>query len=163
MLLGKDGAQGRLTVNVDYSERTEAMDPISTIGALLTAVKKASENAKRLNNAEMQSILLDAQEQVLALKDELLDLRTENASLKQELLDRKSLTFDGGAYWHETGSSRDGPFCSRCFDADGVRVHMHATRRRYFHCSNCDQNFNVPSAPDKPDDPPLHRQRIVRG
>ncbi len=46
----------------------------------------------------MQSVLLDAQERVLELKEESLTLRAENAKLKEQLAAKTHVTFDRGAF-----------------------------------------------------------------
>jgi acyl-CoA reductase-like NAD-dependent aldehyde dehydrogenase len=133
------------------------MDPVQSITAItavLDAIKKARDVARRLKDADMQEVLLDAQERVLALKEELLSLRAENVALKEQLAAKVSATFDGGAYWVKTERGRDGPFCSRCQDVERRLVRLKPTYEFWYHCPSCEQSFEVPSAPRRPDDPP---------
>lgn len=133
-------------------------DPIQVASGIITALKKALEVSKRLKDAEMQGVLLDAQEQVLELKEEVLDLRAENAKLKGQLDVTATLKYDRGAYWSMTGDSRDGPFCSRCWDVDRRLVRMHPTGfgGYLYDCPACHESVKVESAPKMPTPPPLH-------
>ena len=140
------------------------MDPtqvITTVTALLDAIKKAREVSKRIENAEVQAILLDAQEAALALKEEVIALRTENLQLQEQLSNKQALVFDRGAYWRN-GEPRDGPFCSRCFDSDSKVIRLVPTYGYWHKCPQCDKKFEVLSAPRGPEPPSIIFQ-VVRG
>jgi len=66
------------------------------------------------------------------------------------------MTFDGVLYCQGEGKDREGPFCQRCFDADGKAVRLQKTWNEYrppLRCAVCDQSYG-PSEPF-PDPPPL--------
>jgi len=137
------------------------MDPVqaaASITAVINALKKAREVVGRLKDAEVQAILLDAQEHALSLKEDVLALRAENLALKEQLAAKSTVKFDGGGYWSTTGDGhRDGPFCSRCYDAEAKLVRLQPTREYWHQCPNCGKSCEVMSAPRKPDPPPLRR------
>ena len=133
------------------------MDPtqaVASFTAISAAIKKAREVAKAWKDAEVQAILLDAQERALDLKEELVNLRAENAELREQLKERQAVTFEGGAYWSGTGGSRDGPFCNRCSDVDRRLVRMKPTHERWHECPECKRYYEVTSAPQRPPEPP---------
>jgi hypothetical protein len=129
------------------------MDPIHAIAsatALLEGIKKAREVAKRVNNAEMQGVLLDAQEQALALKEEVLALRTENQQLREQITQQHDVYFEDSAYWTRTESGRDGPYCSLCYEDAGKRISMRPQSGNRFWCPRCQKSCSVTSVPPRP-------------
>jgi hypothetical protein len=141
------------------------MDPVQSIAsitAVLDAIKKARDVAKRFKDADVQEILLEAQERALSLKEELLSLRAENLSLKEQLAAQVEVTFDGGAYWSDKDNSREGPFCSRCYDVDKRLVRLRPTHDFWHHCPACDKPFEVTSAPRKVVPPITRRSSFPR-
>ena len=77
---------------------------------LYEAAKDAFKIAKSLDNIELQTQLLDLQEQAL-------ELVAENQSLKEELALSKMEFRDDGMYW----DGDDGPYCPKCIPT-GVTV-----------------------------------------
>lgn len=127
------------------------MDPVQALGsitAVLDAIKKAREVAKRLSDAEVQEVLLDAQERVLNLKEDLVTLRAENMALKERLAAKHDVAFDGQVYWSgEAGNPAGGPYCAKCKDQDDKLVRM-SDRGNGFTCcvvcSTCVANKHLP-------------------
>jgi hypothetical protein len=140
----------------------DPLQAFSAIGRLVDGIKKAVEVAKRVQNAEIQGVLLDAQEMALSLKEELVNLRAENLALSEQLAARLSVTLDGGAYWWKTEAGRQGPFCPRCYGVLGKLILLQATYDFFHSCPECKQVFEITSAPRRPPPPPLIRE-IVRG
>src|SRR5689334_18050350 len=104
------------------------MDPISTVTAVVDAIKKARAVAQRMKDADMMAVLLDAQDQALSLKEDMLNLRNENLALKAQLASHsalKALKFDGQVYWSgEPGDPSIGPFCAHCKDKENKHARM---------------------------------------
>ena len=124
------------------------MDPIqigTTVAIVLDGIKKAREVSKRTKDADTLAVLLDAQEAALELKEELLNVRAENIGLKEKLTLRETMAFDRGAHWKE-GEHRDGPFCSRCLEADGKAIRLTPGYGQNHGCPECKNNFEVTSA-----------------
>ena len=123
------------------------MDPIQTLGAVLEAIKRARDVAKRLKDAEVQAILLDAQERALTLQEELLTLRAENLTLKQRLAVTHDVTFQDGTYWKKTAAGREGPFCSRCYDVEGLLVRLQYSQGFWPRCPACNKTVGPHTTP----------------
>lgn len=83
-------------------------------------VKAITEIADAIKNVELRSLILDLKEQVL-------ELREENLLLKEELSKRVdyNMVFENNSYWikNEDGT-KDGPFCSACWDNNKKAVRM---------------------------------------
>src|SRR5256885_467658 len=137
------------------------MDPVQSVAsvtALVDGIKKVLAVAKRLKDADVQEILLDAQERALSLKEELVTLRAENLGLREQLAAKVAAEFDSGAYWSKTAEGRDGPFCSRCYDVDRRLVRMKQNLGQWHRCPQCDQAFEVTCVPPK-SSPPISVRR----
>jgi|SRR6266850_3704109 len=74
---------------------------------------------------------VEAQEQIMALREAALELQEANFTLREQvknleeaLRTKGRLQFDGGMYWLAEGSKRDGPFCQHCHDVNGKLVRL---------------------------------------
>jgi hypothetical protein len=93
---------------------------------------------------------IDVVRQVIALQGQVYELVTENGNLKAELQRerdvatmRAAMRFEKNAYWQ----GPEGPFCSKCWDAEGKRVRVHLSKGRYPQCPACKTQILDPDAP----------------
>ena len=77
---------------------------------------------------------VEAQEQIMKLREAVLELQEENVALKQKLREaedalklKDELQFDGAVYWRTQAGSRVGPFCPQCFDVEGKLVRLQSS------------------------------------
>lgn len=94
----------------------------------------------------MQNLIMDIQGAAMELQAELHAAKEEIRSLRDAALQRETVAFDRQVYW--TGTSRDtvnehGPYCTRCFDADGKLVRMKKHLLHEAFCSNCRTSYSV--------------------
>lgn len=85
-------------------------------------VKAIKEIADATQNLELKSLIIDLKEQVL-------ELREENHSLKEQLSKKTdyNMQFENNAYWNiKEDETKDGPFCSACWDNHKKAVRMKA-------------------------------------
>ena len=75
---------------------------------------------------------IEAQEQIMALREAALDLQEENVELRERVKEleksvrqRGKTVFYDGVYWVEESDGRDGPYCQHCFDVEGLLVRLH--------------------------------------
>ena len=68
---------------------------------------------------------VEAQEQIMALREAALELQEENLDLKEEVKTlsqqfelKAKVKFEKKAYWLDDKGKIDGPFCQRCYDVD---------------------------------------------
>jgi len=103
---------------------------------------------------------VEAQEQIMALREAALELQEENLELRQRVKEleenaslRRSLVFRDGMYWRETESGSDGPFCPPCYDNNNKLVRLQYQKgymsargdykaRPYYRCTVNDCNFH---------------------
>ncbi|MDO9559856.1 MAG: hypothetical protein Q7I89_09270 [Syntrophales bacterium] len=88
---------------------------------------------------------VEAQEQIMALREGALLLQEENFGLREKVKNleeslriKGQLTFDGSSYWLYDGSKADGPFCQHCYDTSGKLVRLQDWGERWscFACKN---------------------------
>jgi hypothetical protein len=103
-----------------------------------------------------KGLTLEAQEKIMQLRVGALELQEENLKLREgikqlegELTLAKDLTFEPntGLYWlSKLDSSRDGPYCSVCYDKEKKLVRLHDGRDRpgasRWLCLICGSDFN---------------------
>ena len=97
--------------------------------------KAALDIANELKNTELK-------EAILELKEEMLALREENLELKNKLNKKENFKMIAGdnCYWclKEDGS-KEGPYCTVCWDKDGVAIRLtQAAEQKHYHkCGSC--------------------------
>jgi len=74
---------------------------------------------------------VEAQEQIMALREGALLLQEENFGLREKVKNleeamrtKEQLIFDGASYWLGDGSKKDGPFCQHCYDTNGKLIRL---------------------------------------
>jgi hypothetical protein len=74
---------------------------------------------------------VEAQEQIMALREAALELQVDNfalrervKSLEEALRNKGQLQFDGAVYWLNEDGKLDGPFCQHCYDVNSKLVRL---------------------------------------
>lgn len=104
--------------------------------------KDIVELIKKGSTLEAQEKIMELREASLELQEENSILKKENISLKEELELSKSLIFDGVVYWNDSGSEREGPFCSTCFDSNKHVIRLHGQSEGWI-CKVCKNYFPI--------------------
>lgn len=105
-----------------------------SISQALTALKHASEIVKTLRNAdvlyekaELKLKIAELAEALATAQLSVLETQAEVHTLKQEIARmsadaRGSVEMRDGVYFIREGELLSGPFCARCYEADGRRM-----------------------------------------
>jgi regulator of replication initiation timing len=128
------------------------------VGILDTA-KELVVLVQKLDNVELLKHVLELQGQLGDLLEERRALREENATLRAALALKASLFFRDNAYWKRgEGDQVEGPFCTKCYAADGKLLPMHFMRNNGWHvCPNCKTSTLLPG--NEPPEIPTPRPR----
>lgn len=112
---------------VVYSEISQMMKDIGSV-------------AKKINDSELNSLIIDLQGKVMDLYNENMELTNEVSTLKKEKDISSQITFDenGFVYYQE-----DGPYCPGCYGSDGILVRLikPGMARYRYKCANCKTMF----------------------
>jgi len=73
---------------------------------------------------EGRALLAELQEKYIEIADENSLLKTQVQEYEDVLYLAKNLEYDGFSYWLKTGSIRQGPFCSHCYDKGGLLIRL---------------------------------------
>lgn len=96
---------------------------------------------------------VEAERQMLALKEAFLQLQAENLDLRLELRaarescqDKVTLKYEAPFYFVFDGNQKNGPFCQRCYDVDGKKVRLieHSSRNGSHRCKACSSCYGPP-------------------
>ena len=82
----------------------------------------------------------ELQDKNIALKEEIDNLKKENSKLIQKLKIKEEIVFEYNAYWlkYEAGKTKDGPFCSKCYDSDEKLIRLiSCADPKYSKCPIC--------------------------
>ena len=86
-----------------------------------------------------QGKVQEAVEELRALQKLYLELAQENSKLKVQLHDleeilsiSRNIIFDGDAYWLISGGEKQGPFCPKCYHANGDLIRMAVQKKDEF-------------------------------
>ena len=108
----------------------------------------------------------EAKEELTALQRRYVSLCDENLALKMQVQEyedilylARNLHFDGELYWLVTGSIRQGPFCPKCWNRDGMLVRL-AGEPGARRCSQCLEGFR---GDDRPVPMPISASAVVGG
>ncbi len=112
--------------------------------SILDDVKSVGQLVQQYGNMELHEKIMDLRGEVMELVEENRELKKEVESLKEKLQVKESLKFENNVYWKEIPGGREGPFCSKCWDADKLLVHMLITSDpRYAECPKCQAPVQV--------------------
>jgi hypothetical protein len=103
--------------------------------SIYDGLKDAAKVLKEANKIEQYKEILDAQEKMMEMQERIKSLEEVNAELKKRKDIADELEYRDKSYWLD----EDGPFCSRCWDADSklVRLRQQNVQKSDFDCDNC--------------------------
>ena len=91
---------------------------------------------------------IEAQEQILSLREAAIELQVENQELKQiikkleQSLEKKAtVKWEKPSYWTYNGDEKDGPFCQRCYDTNEKLIRLQGGKNDSWHCRECDASY----------------------
>lgn len=98
-------------------------------------LKDAAKVLREADKIEQYKEILDALEKMMEMRARISELETEVLELKKLRATDDQLEYQDKAYWLD----EDGPFCSRCWDADKklVRLRQQNNQKSDFDCDNC--------------------------
>lgn len=102
----------------------------------LPTYKDIVELMKKGATVEAQEKIMELREAVIELQEENLVLRQEATDLRSQLKLKGEVQFDGAVYWRIEDGNRIGPYCQRCFDAEGKLIRLQDYRDTWY-CLQC--------------------------
>ena len=99
-------------------------------------MKDAAKVLKEANKIEEYKEILEAQEKMVEMQRTIRLLEDEVTELKKAKVTADQLEYRDKSYWLD----EDGPFCSRCFDAENklIRLRQQNIQKSDYDCDHCD-------------------------
>ncbi len=97
---------------------------------------------------EAKHLLMELQSRYVEVCDENTMLKSQIQEFEDILYLSKNLIFDGSHYWLITGNIKQGPFCTSCYNRDGVliRLHDNGENRKCYTCGTAyDRDSAIPA------------------
>ena len=125
--------------------------------SIISNAKEIAELVKKLGNVDLYRRIVDLEGEIIELSGENHALKERIAELEKNLKLRAELKFESGVYWRIDGQTKEGPFCQRCYDADGKLLRLHPqtadgydsrsnrvlpNAERYFKCFQCNAIYD---------------------
>jgi hypothetical protein len=119
----------------------------------MSVIDKAVELAalaKEVNRLDLYQKAVDLQSQITSLAGQnfelsmsLTEARKHVAELEDAFKIKGQIEFQHGVYYlTKDDGKKDGPFCTRCWDADRLLIRVDRNDKNY-HCRQCDPNMVV--------------------
>ncbi len=114
--------------------------------SIVDQLKDVAELIRKMDNIELFQKILDLQTSAMALQEENRELKERVRQLEEKSRVQASLVYRNNLYWKrdETGKE-EGPYCPRCWEADGKLVHLRVNGDEGAFCLNCKSGFDRPS------------------
>jgi ribosomal protein L37AE/L43A len=128
---------------------------MTSISAALTSIKTAVDIAKlikdsdssleraesKLKLADLMSALTAAKLEVIEIQESLTDKDARIRSLEEQIAVKQRLQWEPPYYWRVNHSSKEGPFCQHCFDADSKQVRLQGNGSGFWRCTVCENTY----------------------
>lgn len=121
---------------------------------VLDNLKTLTSIARKLKDPELMDQVMRLQESVLALQTDNGELRDKVRALekeKEELVRKQevknSLVFEEVVYFLNKSSSKDGPYCPKCQDADDKLIRLKEYPAGHTQCPQCQNTFDFRYSP----------------
>ena len=101
---------------------------------ILDTAKDAVMLVQKIDNIELYRKILDLQADALKIQEENDKLRGKVKSLEEALQIQGTLVFEDNSYFVIKVGSKEGPYCSLCWDKDRQLVRKHKDEHDWWWC-----------------------------
>lgn len=106
---------------------------VAVMGVIDTA-KEAVQLVQKIDNIELYRTILDLQSDALKTVEENSKLRDRIKELETAFAIKDTLVFEDNSYFVVKDSSKDGPYCTICWDTDRKLVRKHKDEQNWWWC-----------------------------
>lgn len=106
--------------------------------SIIDELKSVGKVLQEAGKIEQYQQILDAQQKLLEMQREIYELETDNKKLREEFEIKEALIPEGNVYWIKKDNTRDGPFCTCCWDSERKLIRLHKSNvSSKVHCPKC--------------------------
>jgi hypothetical protein len=107
---------------------------MGTFMGVIDTAKEAVQLVQKIDNIELYQKILDLQSDALKIVEENSTLRGKVKELEQAFAVKDTLVFEDNAYFVIKESSKEGPYCTLCWDKDRTLVRKHKDDHDWWWC-----------------------------
>ncbi len=111
--------------------------------AIFEELKSIGKVFQEAGKIELYQQILDIQGKLLEMQKRIFDLEIENTDLQSVIKQKKKLVHIAEVYYSEDEDGRRGPYCTKCYDADGKMINMTEWGVGKKRCPNCEKSYRV--------------------
>ena len=131
---------------IDMTTISAAISSVSSGIEIAKAVKDSSNSLEqaeiKLKMAELISVLADAKVAFAELQEELLERDKQIRRLKEKAELKDSMKFERPFYWKYDDDTKDGPYCSLCYDEREKLIRLQkSVNSPIFYCGHCKSSY----------------------
>lgn len=89
-------------------------------------------------------LLMEIQSRCIALRDEISMLKLRLQTAEEALYLSQNLYREDGFYWLRSAGARQGPFCPRCYEAEGALIRLERIAEG-LGCPLCNELYKLPT------------------
>jgi len=111
------------------------------LGAVRELIGLISKIGEETNNLALQKAILELDKKNYQLEKEILELKKELDKREQYNMQFSS---EDNCYWNiKEDGTKEGPFCSNCYDVKERRVRLLSHRQGFYTCPNCKTDIRI--------------------
>jgi hypothetical protein len=119
-----------------------AVTGLTIAKGLLDLLKVSSEVGKKYDEVYYKSVISEAYDKVLDLKEILYQKEEEIRTLKAQLALEKIVVFERPYCWTVDGEKKGGPYCPVCWDKNRKLIHLHVVDNGLI-CKVCETRYLI--------------------
>jgi hypothetical protein len=107
---------------------------------IIDTVKDVAALVQKADNIELHQKIIELQGQIMSLLEETHGLRAQRQQLLDRLQFAEGLEFRNNMYWSRRDGCEEGPYCTKCWDADQKKMRLQQLLNGAQYCPNCQQS-----------------------
>lgn len=120
------------------------MSPLPDYKTIVDLIKKGS-------TIEAQEQIMELREAAIALKAENTQLKEQVAELKKQLEMKEAIVWQDPYYFLVNGEAKDGPYCQHCYDKESKLIRLQKWGKGWWKCQCCENDvFDRDYVPPNP-------------
>lgn len=110
---------------------------------VIDASKTLANALLKIKDPELMAEYVKLQQYVMELVEDNTLFREENRALKDAMALQRDITVENGVYFIINGDeSKNGPFCTRCWDKDKHLIRLKVRENGFANCPECKNEFD---------------------
>ena len=110
---------------------------------LIESIKTVAEVLQKADNIPVYKEVINLQKDAIELVEENNQLKREIKQYKDILDIRGQIIYDKNAYWLPVEKTKDGPYCSKCWDDENKLIRLNHSNGQNYNCPKCTNAIKI--------------------